>query len=62
MMMGEFLCLGAYGLKIFLKNKDIIVEKKEKINPILLALPASLDLISTILMNISLTFIAASVY
>jgi hypothetical protein len=35
---------------------------KSKINPLLLAIPASFDIIASTLMNIALTMIAASVY
>ena len=35
---------------------------KTKINPLLLAIPASFDIIASTMMNIALTMIAASVY
>ena len=35
---------------------------KTKINPLLLAIPASFDIIASTLMNIALTMVAASVY
>jgi drug/metabolite transporter (DMT)-like permease len=80
MFLGEFLCLGMYGIKLLVtrhRNKGVepvevlmspgasmALEKKLKtnINPLLLAIPASCDVIASTLMNIALTMVAASVY
>ncbi len=42
-------------------NKDS-TKLRIDINPLLLAIPASLDIIASTLMNIALTMVAASVY
>lgn len=42
--------------------KQVSIPVKTKINPLLLAIPASFDIIASTLMNIALTMIAASVY
>ena len=76
MFIGELLCLGVYGAKLFYNrnNKDSMVPMspgteaanmmhlKTNINPLLLAIPASCDIIASTLMNIALTMIPASVY
>jgi drug/metabolite transporter (DMT)-like permease len=38
------------------------VQLKTSINPLLLAIPASFDIVASTLMNIALTMVAASVY
>jgi drug/metabolite transporter (DMT)-like permease len=42
--------------------KASTLQLKTNINPLLLAIPASLDIIASTLMNIALTMVAASVY
>ena len=39
-----------------------VMQLKTNINPLLLAIPASFDIIASTLMNIALTMVAASVY
>lgn len=78
MFIGELLCLGVYGMKLlyqrYERNKHGlrvvdqdelaagVVQLKTNINPLILAIPASLDIVASTLMNIALTMVAASVY
>lgn len=75
MFLGEFVCLGVYGLKLLFqkKNKDDApmspgtqdakaVQLKTKINPLWLLIPAMFDLVSSTLSITALTMVAASVY
>ena len=76
MFIGELLCLGVYGAKLFYNrnNNDAMVpmspgaeaaelmQLKTNINPLLLAIPATFDIVASTLMNIALTMIPASVY
>ena len=76
MFIGELLCLVAYGVKLLInmmsKKKDELtkseieeakkVNLKTKINPLWLIIPALFDFICSVLMNISLILVAASVY
>ncbi|TNV73496.1 hypothetical protein FGO68_gene681 [Halteria grandinella] len=70
MFLGELLCLFVYFGKLgFTKSKletnpisDIQAGLKTHINPLLLAIPASFDIIASTLMNIALTMVAPSVY
>jgi hypothetical protein len=78
MFMGEFLCMIVYIIKTqYIKHKaiqypndpaeDFVITPdgrtlKTKINPLLLAIPASFDVIASTMMNIALTLINASIY
>lgn len=75
MFIGEFLCLGVYGIQHYREKKqygDIMhspsmIEAKKKglktnINVCLLAIPACFDILASTLMFLALTMIAASIY
>lgn len=78
MFLGELLCLGVYGAKLlYLKRQQSkgmpvpmspgtqaagVVQLKTNINPLLLAIPACFDIVSSTLMNVALTLIPASIY
>jgi drug/metabolite transporter (DMT)-like permease len=78
MFIGELLCLGLYGIKLLIqrnqKDKGLpnpmspgtqaagVMKLKTNINPLLLAIPATFDLVGSSLMNLALTMIPASIY
>lgn len=77
MFLGELMCLGMYGAKLlygkYSKKKEIVpaspgteaanqMQLKTNINPALLAIPATCDIIGSTLTFIALTLCAASVY
>lgn len=76
MFLGEFVCLGVYGIKLLLQRRNKTnedpgspnsqtaqqVQLKTKINPLWLLIPAMFDLVSSTLSITALTMVAASVY
>jgi hypothetical protein len=78
MFIGELLCLFVYFGKLFYarrqraqgivtpmspgKSAAGVIQLKTNINPLLLAIPSTFDIIGSSLMNVALTLIPASIY